>query len=87
LSLKIGTVVDKGICRSCRIQGFPLEGYEPLPPNSPEDTYREEVKNYSDTGSPATPLLENTERDLVMVQEDSTFLVNPSSKILLDPLL
>jgi hypothetical protein len=67
-------VADKGLRRSRRMQGLNPEGYEPLPPNSPEDTYREEVKNHSDVGSVATPLLENPERDLVTVQEDSTFL-------------
>jgi hypothetical protein len=77
LSLKIGTVADKGLRRSRRMQGFPPEGYEPLPPNSPEDTYREEVENHSDVGSVATPLLANPERDLVTVQEGSTFPVNP----------
>jgi hypothetical protein len=82
LSLKIGTVVDKGLHRSHRMQGFPPEGYEPLPPNSPEDTYREEVENHSDVGSVATPLLANPERDLVMVQEDSTFPVNLALKFL-----
>jgi hypothetical protein len=52
------------------MQGFPLEeGYEPLPPNSPEDIYREEVENRSDAGSVATPLLENPESALVTVED------------------
>jgi hypothetical protein len=50
-------------------KGLPLEGYEPLPPNSPEYFYREEVENHSDAGSVATPLLENPERALVMVED------------------
>jgi hypothetical protein len=60
-------MVDKGLRRSHRMQGFPLEGYETIPPNSPKGTYHEEVKNYSDVGSVATPLIENPEGDLVVV--------------------
>jgi hypothetical protein len=51
------------------MQGFPPEGYKPLPPNSPEDIYHEEVENHSDAGSAATPLLENPKRALVTVEE------------------
>jgi hypothetical protein len=80
-------VADKGIHRSRRMQGFPPEGYEPLPPNSPEDTYHEEVENHSDAGSAATPLLANPERDLVTVQEGSTLPANPTLEIPHDPLL
>jgi hypothetical protein len=69
------------------MQGFPLEGYEPLPLNSPKDTYCEEVENHSDVGSAANPLLENPKRDLVTIQEDSTFHVSPSLVVPLDPLL
>jgi hypothetical protein len=51
------------------MQGIPPEeGYQPLPPNSPEDTYHEEVENHSEVGSVATPLLENLGRPLVMVE-------------------
>jgi len=46
-----------------------LEGYEPLTPNSPEDIYREEVENPSDIGRIDTPLLENPESTLVMVED------------------
>jgi hypothetical protein len=55
--LKIGTMDDKCLRISNRMQWFPPEGCKPIPPNSPEDTYREEVENYSDTGSVATPLI------------------------------
>jgi hypothetical protein len=48
------------------MQGFPLEGYKPLPPNSPEDTFCEEVENYSDTGSVATPLIEHPEGEIIV---------------------
>jgi hypothetical protein len=82
LSFKIETVDDKGLRRSRRMQGFPPEGYEPLPPNSPEDIYREEVENHSDVGSVATPLLANPERALVTVEEDSTLPINPLCKFL-----
>jgi hypothetical protein len=51
-------------CKGCLLE----EGYQPLPPNSPEDTYRGEVENQSDAGSVATPLLENSERALVTVE-------------------
>jgi hypothetical protein len=70
--LKIGIVADKGLRRSRRMQGFPPEGYKPIPPNSPEDTYHEEVENYSDVGSVATPLIENPEGAIVVVQEGPT---------------
>jgi hypothetical protein len=59
--LKNGIVADKGICISHKMQGFPPEGYEPLPPNSPEDTYHEEFENHSDARSVSTPLLETPE--------------------------
>jgi hypothetical protein len=62
-------------------KGFLQEGYKPLPPNSPEDTYREEVENHSDAGSVATPLLENPERALVTV-EDPTPHTTPVSEVL-----
>jgi len=52
-------MADKGLHRSRRIQWFPLEGYEPPPPNSPEDTYHEEVENHSYVGSVVTPFLAN----------------------------
>jgi len=65
--LQIGTVADKGLCRSCRMQGLPLKGYETIPPNSSKDTYREEVENYLDVGSVATPSIENPYGALVVV--------------------
>jgi hypothetical protein len=49
------------------MQGLPPKGYEPLPPNSPEDIYREGVEYRSDARSVATPLLENHESALVTV--------------------
>jgi hypothetical protein len=66
---KIDTVDDKGLHKSRRMQGFPLEVYEPFPLNSVDDIYCEEVDNHSDTGSVATPLLTNPEITLVMVEE------------------
>ena len=47
------------------MQGLSPEGYEPLPPNSSKEIYREEVENCSDAGSTTTPLLENTKITLV----------------------
>jgi hypothetical protein len=32
------------------MQGIPLKGYQPLPPNPPEDNYHGEVENQSDAG-------------------------------------
>ena len=74
-------MADKGLCRSRRMQGLPPKGYEPLPPNSLEDTYREEVENHSDVGSDATYFLENTERYLVTVHEVFTLHADPSLEI------
>jgi hypothetical protein len=49
------------------MQGFPPEGYQPLPPNPPEDDYCKEVENQSDAGSVIAPPLDNLEGTLVMV--------------------
>jgi hypothetical protein len=68
------------------MQGFPLEGYEPLPPNSLNDIYHEEVDNHLDVGSDATPLLTNPKIDLVMVEE-GTLPINPTLQAPLEPLL
>jgi hypothetical protein len=69
------------------MQGMPPEeGYKPLPPNSPEDTYCEEVENHSDAGSVATPLLENSKRALVMI-ENPTPHTTPVSTAPIEPLL
>jgi hypothetical protein len=47
---------------------MPLEGYQPLPPNPPEDNYRGEVENQSDTGSVVAPPLDNSEGALVTIE-------------------
>jgi hypothetical protein len=60
------------------MQGFSLEGYEPLPPNSPEDIHREEVENRSDVGSIATPLLENPESALVTIEDSIPYTIHVS---------
>ena len=65
---KIEPVDDKGLCQSHRMQGIPLEGYQPLPPNPPEDNYRREVENRSDAGSIIAPPLDNSEGTLVTVE-------------------
>jgi hypothetical protein len=69
------------------MQGFPREGYEPLPPNSPKHFYCEEVENHSNVGSVATHLLTNPERALVTVEEYSTLPINLASQVPLEPLL
>jgi hypothetical protein len=50
------------------MQGLPLEGYQPLPPNPLEDNYHGEVENQSYAGSVVAPLLDNQEGALVMVE-------------------
>jgi hypothetical protein len=61
------------------MQGLPPEGYQPLPPNPPEDNYRREVENQSDAGSVIAPLLDNSEGALVTVE-------NPTTSVSLNPL-
>jgi hypothetical protein len=58
---KIEPVDDKGLRRSRRMQGLPLEVYQPLPPNPPEDNYHGEVVNQSDVGSVIAPSLDHSE--------------------------
>jgi hypothetical protein len=79
----IEPVDDKGLCRSRRMQGLPTEGYQPLPPNPPEDNYRREVENPSDAGSVIAPPLDNSENDLDTVENPTT----PVSITPLKPLL
>jgi hypothetical protein len=72
------------------MQGFPLEGYEPLPPNSPEDTFFGEVveeENNYDTRSVATPLIEHSKGAIVIFLEGFVSHVNPPLINPLDPLL
>jgi hypothetical protein len=61
------------------MQGIPLEGYQPLPPNPPEDKNRREVENQSHTGSDISPLLDNSEGALVTVE-------NPTTSVSVTPL-
>ena len=56
------------------MQGFPPEGYQPLPPNPPEDNYHGEVENQSDAGSVVTPLIDNQEGALVTVENPTTYV-------------
>jgi len=64
----------------------PEEGYQPLPPNSPEDNYHGEIYNQSNVGSVATPLLENSKRALVTV-ENTTPHTTPMLTAYIEPLL
>jgi hypothetical protein len=65
------------------MQGLPPEGYQPLPPNPPEDNYCREVENPSDTESVIAPLLDNPEDALDTVENPTTHVsVTP-----LEPLL
>jgi hypothetical protein len=68
------------------MQGFSLEGYKPIPPKSPEETYHEEIENYLDVGSVVT-LIENPEGDLVVFQEGPTPTTNPNLTSPHNPLL
>jgi hypothetical protein len=52
-----------------------------------EDTYHEEVENYSYTGSVVTPLIEHPEGAIVVVQEGPTPSANSALTKPLDPLL
>jgi hypothetical protein len=79
----IEPVDDKDLRRSCRMQGLPLEGYQTLPPNPPEDNYRREVDNHSDAGSAISHPLDNLEGVLVTVENPTT----PVSVTPLEPLL
>jgi hypothetical protein len=69
------------------MQGLPLEGYQPLPPNPPEDNYRGEVENQSDAGSVVAPSLDNSEGALVTVENPTprttSVLVTPLEPLLL----
>jgi hypothetical protein len=62
------------------MQGLPPEGYQPLPPNPPEDNYRREVENPSDAESAFAPPLDNPEDAFVTI-------ANPTSVTPLEPLL
>jgi hypothetical protein len=50
------------------MQGLPLEGYQPLPPNPPEDNYHREVENQSDAGSVIAPPSDSLEDALVTMK-------------------
>jgi hypothetical protein len=69
------------------MQGPPPEGYQPLPPNPPENNYHGEVENHSDTGSVVTPPLDNLEGTLVTVENPNpcttSVLVTPLEPLLL----
>jgi hypothetical protein len=79
LSSKIDPEDDKGLRRSCRMQGIPPKGYQPLPPNPPEDNYRGEVENQSDARSVVTPLLDSQESVLVTVENPTPHTTSMSS--------
>ena len=55
------------------MQGLPPEGYQPLPPNPPEDNYRREVENQSDAGSAIAPPLDNPEYALGTVENPTHY--------------
>jgi hypothetical protein len=82
---KIEHVDDKGLRRSRRMQGFPLKGYQPLPPNPPKDNYRGEVENQSNAGSVVAPPLDNSKGSFVIV-ENPTPLTTSVSVTPLEPL-
>jgi hypothetical protein len=68
----IDPIDDKGLRRSHKIQGLPPKGYQPLPPNPPEDNYHREVENQSDAGIVIAPSLDNSEGALVTVENTIT---------------
>jgi hypothetical protein len=62
---------------------MPPEGYQPLPPNPPEDNYRRQVENQSDVGSVIAPLLDNSEGALFIVENPTTSMsVTPLQPLL-----
>jgi hypothetical protein len=63
------------------MQGLPPEGYQPLPPNRPEDNYHREVENQSDARSAIAPPLDNSEGTLVTLENPTTYV----SVTLLEP--
>ena len=69
------------------MQGLPPEGYQPLPPNPPEENYRGEVENQSDTRSVVTPPLDNEEGALVTIENPTprttSMLVTPIEPLFL----
>jgi hypothetical protein len=69
------------------MQGLPPECYKPLPPNSLEDTFREEVENYLNIWSATTPLIEHLVGEIITVQEGPVLPVNLTLTNPLDPLL
>jgi hypothetical protein len=65
------------------MQGLPLEVYQPLPPNPPEDNYHREVENQSDARSVVAPSLDNPEGALVTVKNTTTSMsVTPIKPLL-----
>jgi hypothetical protein len=68
------------------MQGLPPEGYQPLPPNPPEDNYRGEVENQSNVGSVVSPPLDNSEGTLITV-ENPTLHTTSMLVTSLEPLL
>jgi hypothetical protein len=79
----IETIDNKGLHQSRRMQGLPLEGYQPLPPNPLEDNYHREVENRSGAGSAIAPPLDNSEGALVTVENPTTSVsVSPLEPIL-----
>jgi hypothetical protein len=68
------------------MKGLPSEGYQPLPPNPPEDNYCGEVENQSDDGSVVAPPLDNPEGYLVTI-ENPTPRISSMMKTSLEPLL
>ena len=51
---------------------MPLEGYQPLPPNPPEDNYRREVENQCDVGTAIASPFDSSEGALVTVENPTT---------------
>lgn len=68
------------------MQGLPPEGYQPLPPNPPEDKYCGEVENQSNVGSVVAPPLDNSEGTLVTTKNPTPRTTSVST-IPLKPLL
>jgi hypothetical protein len=66
---------------------MPLEGYQPLPHNPPEDNYCGEVENQSGVGSVVDPPLDNSEGALITIENPTPrityVLITPPEPLLL----
>jgi hypothetical protein len=81
----LSTMVDENIHHLGRIQGFPPEYYQSIPPHSLEDTFHGDIVdegNYSDSQSDATPLIELSKG---VITSDQEYFIPPTKPTLTNP--